>query len=111
MPPRLVLGAVGVLLLAAVWSGYRVLTAFLTLRSVPPAAESPPDSLVEGAKMALTGEVVVDDVATRGATTVDDADQAVGAYWDSATIRSPRLFTLNEEHASDDKRAADDRND
>ena len=44
----------------------------------------------------------------------DTSRRSIGlasSYLNSAASRSHCLFTLNEEHAGDDKRAADDRDD
>jgi len=80
MPPTIVLIAIAILGVIALVYGYRALTAFLVFRSLPSDDADGPSEIVDGATVALTGEVEVEQPVESGDAAVENADEAVGAY-------------------------------
>lgn len=80
MPPTIVLIAIAILVVIAFVYGYRTLTAVQVFRSLPSGAPTGSSGLVDGATVAFTGELVVDQPVENGDAAVEDADEAVGAY-------------------------------
>jgi hypothetical protein len=60
--------------------GYRTLTAFLVFRSLPDESSTGPPTLVDGERVALAGDLVVERPVETGDAAVEDADRPVGGY-------------------------------
>ena len=80
MPPTIVLIAIAILGAIALVYGYRALTALLVFRSLPSDDTDGPSEIVDGATVALTGEIEVEQPVESGDAAVENADEAVGAY-------------------------------
>ncbi|MFW5956380.1 MAG: hypothetical protein ACOCQY_03145 [Halorhabdus sp.] len=80
MPPTFILVVIAGLVAIALVYGYRALTALLVVRSTPIEDPSPSRLDVEGERVALTGELIVEDPVETGQAAVPDADRPVGAY-------------------------------
>jgi len=71
MPPTIVLIAIAILGVIALVYGYRALTAFLVFRSLPSDDADGPSEIVDGATVALTGEVEVEQPVESGDAAVE----------------------------------------
>lgn len=80
MPPTIVLAFAAALVAIALGHGYRVLTALLVCRSLPPGDADGPPSFVDGESVALTGELVVEEPVETADAAVENPDRPVGAY-------------------------------